>query len=457
MKTLTSFLVLSCALYTGCAVGTDYPQQAEVASPAAFSQTGEWHVPQTKQWWTLYQDPQLTALIEKASAQNHDLAALYQRTIQARAIISRSKADGRPQLGAGASYERFQDSDNISSTGLNEELYSGSVTLGWELDIFGRVARLVESAQAEALASEAAYRQLLLITQSDVAINYYRLRATVREIDALNRSVETRRESYAIVNERFESGSVSDLDVAQAETLLAVSEADLAQLQRTRDVIKHALAVLTGEPAPDFALQVEKIEGSPIQVPVGLPSELLHQRPDILQAEHTLQAARAQIGVAKANFYPRLSIGAESGQASYKASTFFDSTANFFAIGPQLSVPLFQGGRLRADLSRAESAYIEAVENYKQTVIKAFAEVENALSGWKYLATQRAANERAVQASRRAQSISDYQYRNGVIDFITALDSERSALESERRLARVIGDEYENSVLLIRAIGGSWN
>lgn len=185
-------------------------------------------------------------------------------------------------------------------------------------------------------------------------------------------------------------------------------------------------------------------------MPAGLPSELLLRRPDIQQAEFALRAANARIGISQANFYPRLTIGGEAGLASYQADSFFNSSASFFAIGPQLSLPLLQGGRLRAEAERAERAYAEAAANYQQTVIEAFAEVEDALAGWKYLAVQRSASQRAVTASRRAQSISDYQYRNGVIDFITALDS-------ERRLAQVIGDEFENSILLIRAIGGSWN
>lgn len=222
-------------------------------------------------------------------------------------------------------------------------------------------------------------------------------------------------------------------------------------------MVEHALAVLTGTPAPDFHLEAQKIEGSPIAVPTGLPSDLLRNRPDILQAEYALQSANARIGIAQANFFPRLTIGAEAGYASYDAANFFESSAGFFAFGPQLSLPLFQGGRLRADRSRAESAYVEAVENYKQTVIQAFADVEDALSGWQHLAVQRQATERAANASRRAQNISDYQYRDGIIDFTTALDAERTALDSERKLARVIGAEYENSIRLIRAIGGTWN
>ncbi len=453
----TTHLILSgiLSLLSGCAVGPD-AKPADIATPTAYSQpTPELHI-DVQHWSELYLDAQLTQLVEQARSHNHSLAALYQRTLQSRSIINRERAERRPQLDAEARYRRFEVSDETDVPGHNDERYTAGLNLGWELDLFGRVERLIEAAQADAEAAEAAYDELLLITETDVAITYFRLRALDREAEAVKRSVETRRESLSIVNQRFDNGVVSDLDVAQSETLLAESEADLAVLLRQRDAFEHALAVLTGSPAPDYSIQVSALEGTPVVAPVGVPAELLQRRPDLRQAELALAAANARVGVATANFYPRITINGNAGHAALDASDWFKSSAGFYSLGPQISLPIFQGGRLRAELSRSEYAYAESLELYKQAVTEAFAEVEDALSGWRHLSVQRAARERAAKSAARAQSISDQQYRSGLIDFITALDSERVALDAERRLSQVIGDEYDNSVRLIRSIGGTW-
>lgn len=440
---------------SGCTVGPDFVQP-EVATPTSYTQPTPEAEIAVSHWTELFADDQLTQLVTQAREHNHSLNALYQRTLQSRALIQREQSERRPQLDAGSSYSRYKESEALGATGDTDDNYNASLTLGWELDLFGRVARLVEAAEADALATEAAYQDLLLITETDVAINYFRLRAIEREVQAVQRSVETRRESLNIVQKRFENGAVSDLDVAQSETLLAQSEADLASLLRSRDTRKHALAVLTGQPAPDFTIQVTSLTGKPVDAPVGLPSELLLRRPDIRQVEQALRAANARIGVSKANFFPRITLGANGGFAASQASDWFKGGSGLYSFGPDISVPLFQGGRLRADLSRSEYAYAESAAIYEQTVVEAFAEVEDALSGWRYISVQRAALERAAHSAARAQQISDSQYRNGIVDFISSLDSERTALDAERSLAEVIGDEYENSIRLIRAVGGNW-
>lgn len=438
-----------------CAVGPDY-QSPQIETPTAYTKSTHPDNREMTSWLDLYNDAMLEELVENARANNHSLEALYQRTLQARAIISREQAGRRPEVGASAENARVQNSEETGGRGEAFNSYNAGLNLGWELDLFGRVARLVEGAEADARAQEAAYEDLLLFTETEVAINYFRLRALVREIEAVQRSVETRRESLEIVQARFESGTVSDLDVARSETLLAESEADLAALWRARDRRLYALAVLTGESASTFSLSLSSLEGNPVAVPVGLPSELLQRRPDIQQSEQSLRAANARIGAAKATFFPRLTIGGGAGFASQQASSWFTDRADFYSVGPSVNLPIFQGGRLQAEYRRSKFAYAEALAQYQQTVIEAFAEVENALSGWQYIAEQRRALQRATASSTRAQDISKEQYSNGIIDFISVLDAERTALTSERRLAQIIGDEYENSVLLIRALGGSW-
>lgn len=440
---------------SSCVVGPDY-QRPQIDTPAAFSKDATTPSPEIKDWIEIYNDNHLTALVTQARDNNFSLKGLYQRVLQARAIIDQNKAESRPQLNGNIEYTRQKNAEGNFIGGEAFDNYNAALGLGWELDLFGRVSRLIESAQADAGAAKAAYLDLLLFTETEVAISYFRLQALDQEINAVQRSVHTRRQSLEIIKNRFESGIVSDLDVARAETILAESEANMAALQRAYDIRKHALAVLTGQTAPSFELKLAPSHSTPPRIPISLPSDLLQQRPDIRQSEFLLQQANARIGLATANFYPRISLGGGVGFTSFDTNSWFKSNANFYNIGPNISLPIFQGGRLRAELSRSESAYAEALANYKQTIVEAFAEVENALSGLHYLGLQRAARERATRAAQRAQVIANEQYLNGIIDFITALDAERTALDTERLLAQTIGNEYENSVLLIRSIGGSW-
>lgn len=455
---LASSLLL---ILSGCAVGPDY-SVPQTDAPTAYSETGQparagtGAATEDSHWVELFDDANLAALIEAARANNHSLAALYQNTLRARALVQRDAAAGRPQLESAADYNRSENSEELNNFDDGDDLYEATLTFGWEIDLFGRVARQVEAAKADAEAAEALYEDFLLVTETDVAINYFRLAALARELKVIEQSVDTRKESLSIVQRRFESGAVSNLDVAQSETLLAESEAELAVLRRERDVLEHALAVQTGQMPVDYSIDASLNGDHPTAPPAGIPAELLQNRPDLRQAERALAAASARVGVATANFYPRITLGGDAGFAALEADKWFRNSAGFYSYGPQIYLPIFQGGRLRAELTEREYAYAETLERYRQAVLEAFAEVEDALAGRRFLEEQRNARERAAEAATRARDISQNQYQNGLIDFITALDAERAALEAERRLTQVIGEQYENSVRLIRAIGGSW-
>ncbi|MGB0744860.1 MAG: efflux transporter outer membrane subunit, partial [Opitutales bacterium] len=368
-KILRPIIFIVLLAFAGCTVGPEY-SLPEAATPANFSELTRGFSEPAEHWVKIYNDTELEKLVKKAREHNHDLAALYQRTLQSRAIIRSESAQRRPQLNSGASYERFERTESrrqlivgengdgtLNSVRLEESTgkvksdnYNARLDLGWEIDLFGRVSRLVEAAQLDSDAAEAAYQDLLLITETDVAVAYFRIRSLDRELLAVARSVETRRKSLDIVKKRFNSGAISDLDVAQAETVLAESEAELSFLKRERDILEHALAVLTGQPAPDFSIVSKTLEGTPVAPPLALPSELLQRRPDIRQSELELQTANARIGVATANFYPRISLNANAGYAAMEADKWFSNSAEFFGFGPQVSLPIFQGGRLRAEL-----------------------------------------------------------------------------------------------------------
>ncbi len=446
----------------GCTVGPDY-KAPEYAAPTSYSglldQDGDVvQMPESGQWWDVFNDAELSALIEQANVENRSLRAAFNRWQRAETLIRREEAEGLPQVGAEASYtrEKLSKETFTNYNDTTQNVYNLGAAAAMEIDLFGRVRRLVEAAAADADAEREALADLRLFIQTEVAITYYQIRAIESQIANVEGSIGTRQQSLDVVVKRFEGGAVSELDVAQAESLLASTRSDLAQLKRQQAVLVNALSVLTGQPAPEFSLAVAPLEGYPPMVPAGIPSELLLRRPDIRQSERALAAANARIGVATANFYPRVSIAGDIGLSALDAAQWFKSSAGFWAISPQVSVPLFEGGRLRANLDESELAYTQSVAEYEQTVLDAFAEVENALDSWQWLRIQREAEIASSEAALRAQRISSEQYDGGLIDYTTALDSERTALDSERRLAIATGLEYVNAVRLVRAIGGSW-
>ncbi len=454
---------LSALLFTaGCTVGPDYKAPAFPA-PVAYSDLQDQDgtplaMPESGAWWMIFNEPQLNELIVKAEEQNRDLRAAYKRWQRAETLIAREEAEALPQVEAGAGYTRERLSQETTQLygGTQQNVYNMGAAAALEIDVFGRVRRLVEAAAADADAEREALADLQLFIKTEVAAIYFGIRSLEAELLYVEDSLSTREQSLEVVKRRFEGGAVSELDVAQAQSLLASTRADYARLRGQQAVLINALAVLIGEPAPTFSLEVTPLAGKPPRVPAGIPSELLLRRADIRQRERKLAAANARIGVATANFFPRVTIAGNIGVSALDAAQWFQSSAGFWAINPQVSIPLFEGGRLIANLDESELAYAQTVDEYEQTVLTAFAEVEDAVDSWRWLSEQRAAEEVSSRAAIRAQEIANAQYNGGLIDFITALDSERTALESQRRLANVTGEEYINAVRLIRAIGGRW-
>ena len=329
-------------------------------------------------------------------------------------------------------------------------------TLGWEIDLFGRIRHTTDAAGAEAEVARADFDALLLLLEAEAVSTYLSIRALDLEQDVVERSVEIQRSSAQLVQRRFELGAVSELDAARADSLLASSEADLIALRSARARAQYALAVLVGEAATDFQLEDAPLAGAAPEVPAGLPSELLRARPDLRRSERLLAAANARIGIATAAFYPSFSLTGNAGWQATESSDLFDSEARIWAIRPQLYLPLFQGGRNRANLDRARARYEEVLEQYQNTVLVALAEVESALATQRFLETQAEAQQRAVEAALRARDVSLAQYDVGTIDHLGVLDAERTALEAQRTEARLRGERFLNTVQLIRALGGRW-
>lgn len=453
-------VTISASCVATYAVGPDYEAPA-VPLPEAFSEGNAGEAEGRADWWLAFEDPELHALVLRVREGNRELQAGLARLNQARALIGVARADGLPQLALEPSFERFQISDRLEvipgvTGGRTASTSSLPFTLGWELDLFGRIRRTTEAAQADAEVAQADLEALLLLLETEAAATYLSIRALDLEQEVVARSVEIQRSSADLVRRRFELGAVSELDVARAESLLGSSEAEAVALGRARLQARYALAVLVGEPASSFELEPRPLTGDAPQVPSGLPSELLRSRPDLRRAERLLAAENARIGVATAAFYPSLSLTGSAGWQATQSSQLFDPEAQFWAIQPQVYLPLFQGGRNQANLERARARYEEVVELYQNAVLVALAEVESTLAAQRLLEDQAAAQQRAVEAAMRARDVSLAQYEVGTLAYLGVLDAERTALEAQRAAARLRGEAFLNAIQLLRALGGRW-
>lgn len=457
--TRTTIGVAAAGLLAGCGpVGPDYAgPEAEMPADYRYeSRKNGRAAAEREDWWRIFDDAGLNRLVTRVRAGNHELKAGLERIEQARAMIGTATADGLPQVSGSASARRQTGQREAVGGGRPTNIFSAPLTVDWEMDLFGRIRRAREAAAASAQASEEDFRALRLALEAEAASGYFTLRALDREVAIVEDGVESRRDSLQLARDREELGAVSSLDVAQARALLATGEAALAELKRLRAAQEAALAVLAGEPASGFAISPEPLGGEPPRVPAGLPSELLRARPDIRRAERRLAAENARVGVAVAAFYPSISLSGNLGASATEISGLFDEGAKFWGIGPDVYVPIFQGGRNRAELDRSRARYEEVLQDYQQTVVEGLAEVETALSATRYYAGQADAQQRAVEASREARDIAVQQYEGGTASYLNVLDAERTALDAERRRAVLRGAEYVNTVELVRALGGRW-
>jgi multidrug efflux system outer membrane protein len=449
-------------------VGPDYHQPTNAAPPAyKAAELGAWkegrpldNLPKGN-WWELFQDPQLNELEAQAVQSNQELKAAVARVSESRATARVARADLLPSLNLSPAYIRQRYSPNQEPTfgPLTANTFSVPLDLSYEIDLWGRVRRGFESARAEAQASLADFYNVLLTLQADVAQNYFALHSLDAEIRIVTQTVALRREQVRLVRSRFEGGVGNDLDVARAETELATTEADAAALARRRAELENALAILAGSNPSSFRLPPvtnPDWNPQPPAVPAGLPADLLQRRPDVAQAERQLAAANARIGVAKAAFFPVVSLTASGGYLSGDIQTLFNWDSRVWSIGPSVSLPIFAGGRNRANYRRAQSAFEESVARYRQQVLVAFGDVENSLAGIRYLADQSAAQERAVLNARRAAGLATDRYRSGIVSYLEVVDANREALAAERARAQLTGQRLNTLVQLIKALGGGW-
>lgn len=414
-------------------------------------------------WWETFQDPALNQLEQQAEADNPGLAAAAARVKAARALLSSSQASRLPQINLSTGVTRQKPS--AAEQGLSADqnvspsnVWRAGLGASYEVDLFQRVANSVQAAEADALASQASHRSVLLALQADVAQTYFQLRTLDAEVALLAQTLSLREQSLQLAQRRLAAGDVSELDVARARTELATTQADLQAQRGERARVEHALALLLGQAPAAFSLAPNPLPADarvPL-VPAGLPSALLERRPDVAAAQARMMAATARVGQARSALFPALMLTANGGFASYELKDLFQWSARSWLTSAVLSMPVFDGGRNRAAVTRAEATLEESVADYRQTVLGAFGDVEDKLSGLGSVRAQTQSLSEAVVAARRSAELADKRYRAGEDSYLTLIDTQRSLLSVERQAVQLRGAWATGTIGLIRALGGGW-
>ena len=448
-----------------CAVGPDYrrPEETNI-TPADW----RWKTAEPKdvipkgEWWEIFHDPVLNGLETKAMADNQNLHVAVARVDKARAAARISRSHFFPELSLDPSFKQERTTGNLPTPvpfnvpSAHISTFSVPFDLNYEADLWGRVRRSFEASHAQAEASVADYQNVLLTLTADVAVNYFLVRALDVEIAILQRTVELRNASVGILQKRFEVGTISEVDVAQAKTELASAKTDLADTSRQRAETFNALALLCGKAAGSFEIAASPAAVIPATVPSGLPSSLLERRPDIASAERNLAAKNAQIGVARAAFFPALRLTGQAGYLSSDVNKLFSSDSRVWSIGPSVSFPLFNAGRTASEVEQAEAAYQEALAQYRQTILTAFKEVDDSLAQIVFASKQAEALAEALAASRRTAELVSIRYEAGSVTHLEVMDAERTKLQQELRQTQLQGQRFTASIHLIKALGGGW-
>ena len=453
------------AIFTACAVGPDYVRPKDEV-PAAYKEAAEWKVAQPQEavvrgaWWKIFQDPQLNALEEQVNISNQNVAAAEAQFRQARAIVQAARAGYFPNVAIGASASRSLGSSNAgnalgATNQVSDLLLTG--TASWEPDIWGRVRRTVEASQAGAQASAADLESIRLSTQAALAQSYFQLCALDAQKKLLDATVAAYQKAMDLTNRRYASGVSSRADVLQAETQLKTTQAQAIDVGVQRAQLEHAIALLVGKPASVLFIPVTPLAATPVAVPFGIPSELLERRPDIAAAERRLAAANAQIGVAKAAYFPNVLLNATGGFESSHLSDWLSWPSRLWSVGMGLTQTVFDAGLRSALTDQARAAYDANVASYRQTVLGGFLEVEDNLAALRILEEESRIQGEAVSAARRSVELSMNQYRAGTISYLEVVIVQAILLANERVAIDILGRRMAASVLLIKAIGGGWN
>jgi NodT family efflux transporter outer membrane factor (OMF) lipoprotein len=451
-------------LLSACApVGPDF-EKPSMDLPASFSQAGmKWQrqmsttPPKPRAWWRFYQDGVLTSLVERSLVMNQDLAASGARLRQAREMSIAARSLYFPNVILGGSAERSKSRFRGPVGGANlADSFAVPVDFNYEMDVWGKVRRQVESATALSDAAGETLNALRLSVAGEVVQTYWALRAVDADREVLTRTLEIRRKALDLLDKRRHEGSISGLDLARAETEVATAEADRIRLDQQRVGLVNALAVLEGSAATGFTVVEQTALPKPPNIPGSLPSEMLRQRPDIRAAERRVAAANANIGVASAAFYPSFSIGASSGFDSTRMAGLFQASSLVWSLGTSATLPITSAKWLNAQRNAAVAAHAAASAEYRQTVLEAIREVENALQAAVLLERRQTAQDKALECARKTLELSAKRFKSGLESFLDVVDAERTRLDAERAANAIRAERLAVSVSLIKALGGEW-
>jgi NodT family efflux transporter outer membrane factor (OMF) lipoprotein len=458
--------LLGLALLTGCAVGPRYARPA-APTPSDYKETPpNWKEAQPSdqilrgKWWEVYQDPQLNALEEKIAVSNQTLKASEAQFVQARAAVRYNRADLFPTISTGVSATRERYSKNRPLAQPGGQTYNDlvlPVDMSYEPDVWGKVRRNVEAFRASAQASFADLEAVSLSLHAELAMDYFQARELDAEAQLLDSTVSSYKRSLELNQNRYQGGVVSQVDVAQAQTILETARSQAIDVKEQRTQFEHAIAVLVGEPAPGFTLTVAALNAIPPVIPPGLPSELLERRPDIASSERQMASANANIGVAKAAYFPLFNFSPSAGFESTTVVNWLSNPSSFASVGVSAMVTLFDVGRRRAALDQALAAYDQTVASYQQNVLVAYQEVEDNLAALRLLEQEANTDAAAVAAAEHSLALSNNRYTGGVTTYLEVITAQTTALADERSAVQVSGRRMVASVLLIKALGGGWD
>jgi len=427
------------------------PAAGEVALPA--------------EWWRLYRDPELDRLIAMANASNQTLVQAVARVDEARALARVAGSFRYPTVTLNAIRTRQRTSANRISQFSGQPVGSAAtfndwlvpIDLSYEVDVWGRVRRSVQAARAAAVASSDDEAVIRLSVQADVAQFYYTLRSLDAQLDVLARTVQAYREEVRVLSVQVNTGIASPIVLNQAQAQLQSTLAQQNDVARARADEEHALAILCGQPAPSFAVASNpQSDSAPPAVPPGLPATLLLKRPDVAEAEQNIVAANAQVGVATANLYPTFGLTGTAGFESGALRSLFEWQSSLWSIAEGITAPIFDGGRLRANLAATKAQYRQVVAAYVNQVLVAYGDVEDALTDLHALTDEVANLRAAVAASQNYLRLAQVQYRSGLVDYLTVVDAERTLLSNQLALAQSLNSQMSASIHLIKALGGGW-
>ena len=460
-------LAIAAIQLSGCMVGPKYHTPV-VQTPSTYKEVGDWKPAQPNDqnvggtWWTIFQDPQLDALELQVDVSNQNLKAAEAQYQQARAVLRYYRADYYPTVTAGPSATRTRVSQNAPPPGsqfdgITYNDFAVPFNFSYELDVWGRVRRTVESYREQAQASAADLATVNLSMHADLAIDYFLARSLDAEEQLLNSTVTQYEQALELIQSRFAGGIASEVEVQQASTQLETTRAEAIDVGVARAQYEHAIAILIGKPPAEFGLPPLPLTVPPPPIPVSVPSELLERRPDIAAAERRVASANAQIGVAKSAYYPSVSLGASGGFESTSITTLIQGPSGLWSVGLAAMETIFDGGRRRAASDQAIAAYDQTVANYRETVLTGFQQVEDNVAALRILEHEAQIQEKAVVAAQRYLELATIRYKGGVTSYLEVTTAQTAALSDQVTAVNILGRRMVDAVTLVQALGGGWD